>query len=421
MIISFYGGFGLGNFGNEATLQATIESLRRLLPDLELNCICTNPDVTAAAHGIPTRPISSTVVAGWRSQNRLIRAIRSIFIGVPSELYRWVEAFRVLKGTNVLFVPGTGLLTDAFGLHGWGPYSLFKWSLVAKLRGCKVALVSVGAGPVYTRTGRWLVRRALALADFRSYRDFESRDYLREVFPKAGSDRVYPDLAFTLPSKTRSSSDSGRRHRPVVGLGLMLYHYRLSGDGETNSTYSDYLEQLIVFVGWVLARDYDLRLLIGEMSDKSVVADFKALLKERLPEYDEERVVDGHVESAQDLLKQLAETDAVVATRFHNILLAMLLNKPVISISFHQKCSSLMKDMGLEEYCQDIKKLDGERLIGQFIQLEKNTESLRQAIGSKVVARRNALDEQYRILLQELSGQLISEDSKDVPTIAARV
>ncbi|HVU46976.1 MAG TPA: hypothetical protein VHD85_12655, partial [Terracidiphilus sp.] len=153
MIISFYGGFGLGNFGNEATLQITLESLRQLLPNAEFNCICTNPEATTAAHGIPTWPICSTIVADWRSQSRIIGAFRSIFIGIPSELYRWVEAFQTLKGTNVLFVPGTGLLTDAFGLRSWGPYSLFKWLLIAKLRGCKVAVVSVGAGPVYTRTG----------------------------------------------------------------------------------------------------------------------------------------------------------------------------------------------------------------------------------------------------------------------------
>ena len=43
----------------------------------------------------------------------------------------------------MLIVPGTGLLTDAYGLGGWGPYSLFKWSLAAKLRGCRVLFVSV--------------------------------------------------------------------------------------------------------------------------------------------------------------------------------------------------------------------------------------------------------------------------------------
>ncbi|HEY9715455.1 MAG TPA: polysaccharide pyruvyl transferase family protein, partial [Chroococcales cyanobacterium] len=373
------------------------------------------------AHGIPTWPICSTIVADWRSQSRIIRAFRSIFIGIPSELYRWVEAFQTLKGTNVLFVPGTGLLTDAFGLRSWGPYSLFKWLLIAKLRGCKVAVVSVGAGPVYTRTGRWFVRRALALADYRSYRDPESRDYLHSIFPKAAADRVYPDLAFSVRGKERSSPAQKEHRRPVIGLGLMLYHHRLSGDAETNSTYSAYLEQLIVFVRWALAHGYDIRLLIGELSDKSVIAEFKALMKVRLPEYCEQRIVDGMVESAQDLLAQLPETDVVVATRFHNILLAMLFNKPVISISFHQKCSSLMKDMGLEEYCQDIKQLDAERLIRQFIEIEKNMGSLCQMIGSKVADRRSALDEQYQILLRELIGQPTSEDTNHVSTIAARI
>jgi polysaccharide pyruvyl transferase WcaK-like protein len=71
----------------------------------------------------------------------------------------------------MLVVPGTGLLTDAYGLLSWGPYNMFKWSLAAKLRCCKLVFVSVGAGPIYSALGRWLVKSALSLADFRSYRD----------------------------------------------------------------------------------------------------------------------------------------------------------------------------------------------------------------------------------------------------------
>ena len=60
-----------------------------------------------------------------------------------------------------------------------------------------------------------------------------------------------------------------------------------------------------------------------------------------------------------------------VATRYHNCLLALLLDKPVISISFHQKCASLMSDMGLSAYCQDIKQLESDWLISQFCELRK--------------------------------------------------
>ena len=91
-----------------------------------------------------------------------------------------------------------------------------------------------------------------------------------------------------------------------------------------------------------------------------------------------------------------------MATRFHNVLHALLLNKPVIAISFHHKCSSLMSQMGLAEYCQDINGLNADGLIGLFCQLEKNSERLRSMIREKVEGCRIALDEQYRIIFREI-------------------
>jgi len=421
MIVSIYGGFGLGNFGNEATLQATLSSLRRLLPEVEFTCICSGPEETEATHQIATRPINKAVIEGWRPENRILMVLRSILIGLPSQIYQWVEAFLFLRRTDVLLVPGTGLLTDAFGLRSWGPYSLFKWAATAKLRGCKVAYISVGAGPIYTRAGKWLTKGALSLADFRSYRDYETRNYLSSIFPRAAGDKVYPDLAFSLADDGKTTDKAPERRRPIVGVGLMLYHERLSEDTGRHSTYTAYLDQLALFVEWLLARGYDISLLIGELSDRSVVAEFKALLKDRLPDYDEGRIRDGAAESAGALVSQLAETYAVVATRFHNILLALVQNKPVISISFHQKCTSLMEDMGLRDYCQEIKQLSGNKLIEQFCRLEREADSLRQMIRDEVEDRRGALDEQYRLILRVIFGQTIAEDAGQVPSVAAQV
>jgi polysaccharide pyruvyl transferase WcaK-like protein len=401
--ISFFGGFGLGNFGNEITLQAILYHLRHRLPESEVNCICTHPEVTSANHNVKALPITRTVINLWRPKNRVARGLRSLFFGIPSELYRWLEALWTLKHTDVLIIPGTGLLTDAYGLRSWGPYNIFKWSLMAKLRGCQLFFVSVGAGPLHSRMGRWLVKSALALADFRSYRDNETKDFLRSIGAGRATDRVYPDLAFSIVDEISPKLANPKCRRPVVGLGLMLYHGRLSSDEERESTYKAYLEQLVVLVKWLLARDYDIRLLIGELSDKSVTAEFKALLKNRLEVYDEQRIIDEPASSVEDLLAQLSETDFVVATRFHNILLALALNKPAICVSFHQKCTSLMQDMGLQEYCQDIKQLNAEKLIEQFCKLEKNAGSLRQMIRAKVADCRNALDEQCNLIFKDLS------------------
>jgi polysaccharide pyruvyl transferase WcaK-like protein len=414
---SFFGGFGLGNFGNESTLQAILNDVRRLIPDIEVNCICTGPAATATLHNISTLPMSSTMVEAWMPDNRVLKVLRAIFVGVPNELSRWFEAFALLKGTDVLIIPGTGLLTDAFGVRSWGPYTLFRWTLTAKMRNCKVLFVSVGAGPIYSRAGRWLTRWALAFADFRSYRDVETKEFLNSIGASVANDAVYPDLAFSIADQLEPNSAIPRR-RAVVGLGLMLYHRRLSADAGRESTYAAYLEQLILFANWLLAQGYDIRLLIGELSDRPVIAEFKDLLRDRSPHYDVDRIVDEPIVSVGDLLSQIAETDFVVATRFHNVLLALALNKPVVSISFHQKCTSLMKGMGLQEYCQEIKQLNAERLIEQFGELEKNAGSLKDMIKDKVADRRKALDEQYRVIFEEVLERTIIQSSSRTASVA---
>lgn len=342
----------------------------------------------------------------WLRGHPLARVLRKVIVGLPSELYRWMEALRVLKDVEVLVVPGTGLLTDAYGQISWGPYSVFKWSVAAKVRRCKLLFVSVGAGPIYTATGRWFTKSSLSLADFRSYRDEASMKYIDGIGVATKYDRVRPDLAFSLPETARLQDGPRQKPRPVVGIGLMEYAGKLSVEHPSNSTYLAYLESLVMFVRWLLARGYDVRLLIGDIADRLVVTEFRDLLKKRSVICEEGRIIDEQVFCVEDLLAQLAGTDIVVATRFHNLLLALALNKPVISISFHQKCVSLMSEMGLLEYCQDINHLNADRLIEQFCDLETNKERLKPLIKYKTEEFRRALDEQYSFIFKKFFGSV---------------
>jgi polysaccharide pyruvyl transferase WcaK-like protein len=402
--IGIFGHFGDRNFGNESTLGAVLYHIRRRLAEPQIVCICTDPDAVRSAYrteaismnGIVLRPL-------WLRGNRLVRLLRAVLVGLPSEAYRWLEAINCVRRLDVLIVAGTGLLTDAYGLRNWGPYNLFKWCLVAKLCRCKLFFVSVGAGPIHGPLGRCLVRMLLALADVRSYRDDATKTYLRGLGAAALTDRVYPDLAFSLPDRAMPTDTRGTGRRRVVGVGLMLYDWKSrSGGRPAKQIYTDYLDNLATFVHWLLAHDHDVRLLIGDVCDRPVTRDFRALLKDRGVLYDEERVIDDPIDSVENLLSQLTMTDVVVATRFHNVLLALLLNKPVISITFHQKCKSLMRDMGLAEYCQDIKTLDSSMLIQQFCDLQRDSTRVKSSIKRRAAQFRIGLDEQYTNLFTQI-------------------
>jgi polysaccharide pyruvyl transferase WcaK-like protein len=396
--IALFGHFDSTNFGNESTLKAILYHLRRFHPDAEVTCICTGPEATTAAHHIHAIPISEPFVKSWAPRNLVTKALRKICIGLPSEPIRWVKAFLRLRNTDMLIIPGTGLLTDAYGLSNWGPFSLFKWSLMAKICRCKLLFVSVGAGPIHGTLGRYFVKSILSLADFRSYRDNSSKQYLLDLGFPADSDPVYPDLAFSLPEAVISQQDGGEsNNRPIVGLGVMT----ASGAYDVlrpSNTYTAYLDKLVTFGEWLLAREYDVRLLSGDVGDEHALQEFGNRLRARSSDYDDARIIRQPISSVDDLLSQIAATDIVVATRFHNVLLALFCNKPVISLSFHHKCESLMSAVGLSEYCLDIKDCDADMLIEKFRALEKNADNIKPLIKQKVRGFREALDEQYRCI-----------------------
>ena len=407
--IWLFGHFGLTNFGNESTLQAFLFHIKRALPNSTVTCICTGPGATASAYGIAALPISRTIISVWNPKSRVVRMLRSILFGVPCEIYRWLDGLRTLKPEDIFVVPGTGLVSDAYGLTGWGPYNLFKWSVIAKSRGCKLLVVSVGAGPLYGRLGRFFAKSALALADFRSYRDASSLAYLKGIGFANSRDRVYPDLAWSLPlshvscNDRRGRCENGISPRRVVGVGVMLYAGKYSVENPEDNTFRGYLDKLASLIQWLLARDYDVRLLIGDLCDEPVIEEFKNTLRVRLPEYDERRILHDNVATVNDLLAQIAETEFVVVTRFHNVLLAFISEKPVVGISFHHKVASLMDAAGLSEYCLDINTFSEEDLLSKVLQLERNSEKLIGQIKEYTQACRAALDEQYDQILRQVS------------------
>jgi polysaccharide pyruvyl transferase WcaK-like protein len=392
--IAIFGHFGSTNLGNEITLKAFLYHLRRFQPDAEVTCICTAPETAVAIHHIKAIPITETFLKSWVPRNAVTKLLRKVCVGLL-EPYRWLKGLMQLRCTDILIVPGTGLLTDAYGLLNWGPYSLFKWSLIAKVCRSKLLFVSVGAGPIYGTLGRCFIKSTLSFADFRSYRDNSTKQYLKGVGFHTDNDWVYPDLVFSLPYVI-PQQDNKTRRRPIVGLGVMVDATQYSATGPSDATFPAYLENLATIVRWLLARGYDVRLLSGDLVDMQAWQTFGALLKERLSACHEGQIIDEPICSVEDLLSQIAATDIVVGTRFHNVLLALLSNKPVISISFHPKCKSLMSAMELSEYCLDIDDLKADRMIEKFCELETNADNIKFSIGEKTREFRETLDEQYK-------------------------
>jgi polysaccharide pyruvyl transferase WcaK-like protein len=403
--IALFGAFGVGNFGNECTLQSLLYNIRKYVPDAGISCICEGAEEVRLAYNIPASPIKEIPLSPIN--NRILRFLRRIFVGIPMELYRWLKAIGTLKDVNMLIMTGTGMLAD-FGIAPLGlHYEILKWTVAAKLCRCKVLFLSVGAGPIRPRLSRRIVKAALSCADYRSYRDHFSKDYLKTIGFENERDFVYPDLVYSFPkAKIPPANHDGASRGTVIGVGLMTYLNRRSILQKDETIYRDYIAKLGNFVSWLLEKKYTVRLLIGDFAyDQRARQDLSAFIEERGGGYTNGSIIDDPGASVDDVLSQLAATDLVVASRFHNVLLALMLGKPVLAISYNEKVDALMASAGLAEFCQDIERIDLEKMTRQFDELEEKASCTRLQLKRNAEACRLALDDQYdRIFNHPLAG-----------------
>jgi len=427
--IAFYGNFGAGNLGNECTLQAVIQAVRLRLPDAQLLCICTEPQDVQSRHGVAavratarasgwswkamaneaaatgataaTRgAIASTgnAIRSGRLSRLFARAARLVFQRLPTEALHWLKSFRTTTGTDILIVPGTQIVSDYLcGPYSW-PYDIFKWSLVAKLRRAKLVFLSVGVGPINHPLSRWFIRRSLKWAAYRSYRDEASRQYAESIGISTSPDSVFPDLAFGLTGREWPRLGARDGHRRVIGLGLK--DYSGPADGEGRNGYRAYLDAMATFVAWLCRNDYTVRLLIGDVQfDTQVRQEFIEMLRSRGTELERSLVFAESPLTVEQLIGQLADTDAIVSPRFHNLVLALELDKPVIALSDHAKLDSLLSGLGLPQYCVPLDQLQTDDLINRFQQMMGEANRLQPYIRDKVGSYREALDAQYAMVL----------------------
>src|SRR5262249_22573397 len=159
--------------------------------------------------------------------------------------------------------------------------------------------------------GRSLARLALSLADFRSYRDNSTKQYVKSIGFRAEGDPVYPDLAFSLPESAITRHEIRKDARTVVGLGVMVDAGRYGKSAQDSDIHSRYLETLAAFGKHLLTQGDDVRLLIGDLADVPTRHEFGNLLRERVSQSERERIIDEAVHSPEELLSQIEATDFV--------------------------------------------------------------------------------------------------------------
>ena len=388
--VGLFGLLGSGNSGNDASMETVLAYLREAHPDVVVDALCGGPERVRARYGIDAAPVFWYQKFEQRKTGAQAAVLKVLGKGIDTvRIASWVRRH------DAVIVPGAGALETTLPQRAWGfPYALFLLATSGRLSGTKVALVSVGADLINKRPTRWLSNATARLASYRSYRDAYSRDAMRQRGIDTSSDRVYPDLVFGVPTPPYEPGD-----QDLVGVGVMAYYGGNDDRKKAAQIHACYVETMTRFTRWLVDNGYRVRLLGGDNKfDGEIAEKIQADLRRYRPDLEPSRVTVAAVSTYPELIREMAPVGMVVATRYHNVMCALKLCKPTISLGYSRKFISLMADMGLAEFHQFADSLDVDRLIEQFKELESRHAELQRQMAERNAANRQSLADQFAVL-----------------------
>jgi polysaccharide pyruvyl transferase WcaK-like protein len=406
---------GYGNLGDAATQDVVIANILKRLPNASLVGFSQVPDDTMKRHGIPCYPIlrwyptlektRNQAASRMSLRSKLKAALKSNpFVytcakplsDLAREVVFWVRSYRILRTFDLLIISGGGQLDELW--HGpWShPYTVFKFSLLTKLARKKLYFLNVGVGPLQHPLSRFLAKWAVRFADYRSFRDRDSQERLRNLGVKAAT-HVYPDSVYALEVEDYLKCASHKTSMPVVGINPMGFCDPRVWPRKNDSLYREYLEKITRFSTWLLEQGYNLRIYTTDLiTDRYAIEDLKARLCSRLSSPG--LVCDvfrSPSESVNDVLREMSEFDFIVTSKYHGIVFSHVLGKPVISLSYHRKMDVAMRAVGQDRFCADIEHFDVDWLIGAFRSLVDESMSIKSGAAAAVEANAATLSQQF--------------------------
>jgi polysaccharide pyruvyl transferase WcaK-like protein len=410
--VGLFGLLGQGNLGNDGSLEAVLAYLRAEHPEAVLDAMCSGPELVTERYRLPAVHLHWQYPEQHRTAGRVGRLRRLAMLGLGAGIDT-IRTASWVRRHDAVIVPGMGVLEVTVPMRPWQtPYSMFLLSVSGRLFRTKVAYVSVGTNVIHEPLMRRLMTTAARLAHYRSFRDTISKDAMSQMGLDTSGDAVFPDVVFSLPVPDNEKKPTG-----AVGVGIMDYSGANEDRREGDRIRSGYVEQITSFVLWLVDNGRRVRLFTSDTADEPVVRQVLDEVRKQRPGLDSERIVAESAPSLAELLRQTAEVDIVVASRFHNVLYAMRMGKPTLSLGYAAKHDVLMADMGMSRFTQPLKSLNLTRLIEQFTDLEHDAVQVRRTIADRNASQAQLVSSQFTELSAVLfpAGRAVSAGSGQLP------
>lgn len=430
---------GYGNLGDAATQDALISNIKMRLPSAEIIGFSLNPNDTSKRHHITCHSITywhpglnkpeTEDTKGGNSRFQVKSILKRIPLLSPialfaqhlvRELVHIVRTLKVLRSLDSLIFAGGGQLGELWRGPWAHPYNVFKFSVLTKLAGRRLLFLNVGAGPLETKLGKVLVKSSLNLAEYVSFRDFQSQKLVQRLGVNCTA-HVFPDSVYALDVSSYSHPAAVKPSRTIVGINPIGFCDPRIWPQKDFSVYSQYLDNLAEFSRWLLSLNCKIKIFSAEASvDVYAIEDLKERLRASLSTTDADEIGAQPSESVSDLLTDMSEFDFVITSKFHGVVFSHLLEKPVVALSYHRKIDDLMRTVGHDQHCLNIANFDLEHLKSAFTGIVADAQALKSKFRQTTALNSNALKAQFDGLFLPENLQLDSRDLRATKNGMAR-
>jgi polysaccharide pyruvyl transferase CsaB len=336
------GAYGRGNAGDDAILEAILQEMRSIDPDMPLTVLTKNPKETRLTYRV--RAVGRMNIPVWR------RAMR--------------HAALYINGGGSLIQDVTSRRSLWFYLHNIAS---------AKHLGCAVQMYGCGIGPVRRENHRRLAARTLnACVDVITLREPDSLAELRAMGVTRPQILLTADPALTLARAGEDRTDSVllRAGIPPRGRYLCFALRRWPGFEAKAAVFGQAAEYAY--------RTYGLTpVFLAVEKHQDPLAARQAAADLSIPHY----FLDD-AGSASTIIGVLARMEAVVSMRLHALIFAAGQGIPLVGAVYDPKVSAFLRYIGQELFVglDELELPELQALIDRAVELSRHPEAQEAAV-----------------------------------------
>lgn len=352
MRIGLLNAYSKANVGDWLLLVNSSELANLTFPNSDQQVVAMDP---LSFQGVDSR---MTIQPSPVEPKRVLATAAAVAVALLTNGRRGPHHLRSLRHLDAAFSIGGGFL-QMRDVREMLTVSLIHLSQLAICRQARVPLVMLpqSVGPFHGRLQRAVGRAVLGWFRLILVREQRSAEHVRRLAPQlADRVRVVPDLAFlstpldALPSQSPKGS---------LRIGIVARQWWFPGSGDPHAAEERYLGQIADLADRLHQAGH--RPVLVVHSDGPTSRGDDRVSTRRIHDLADTPldVMDvARRNTISDVIDTYSAFDAVISTRLHGALLALIAGVPAIAIGYEWKTEGIFAELGLEDWHMAIECVD---------------------------------------------------------------